>query len=150
MYDERKERLRGRLLSFLEMCSRFLGNQSVTRHYNVSFCKKLQSRDWNDLYRNMFHTMLSKQQCQLAKGRDDIGYEKGENNVQGISKPSSGITLIVLIYSWLTELCKWDDRILRAAMPWTLSTLIVCCILGSRQLLSLSVFIWSTERRYAE
>ena len=45
MYDERKERLRGRLLSFLEMCSRFLGNQSVTRHYNVSFCMKLQSRD---------------------------------------------------------------------------------------------------------
>lgn len=35
-------RLRGRLLSFLEICSRFLGTQSVTRHYNVSFCKKLQ------------------------------------------------------------------------------------------------------------
>jgi len=45
-HNEYKERLRGRLLSFLEMYSRFLGIQSVTRHNNVLFCKKLQSRDW--------------------------------------------------------------------------------------------------------
>ena len=51
------------------------------------------------------------------------------------------------MHSCLTELCKWVDRILSAAMLWTLSTLIVCFILGSRQLLSLAVFIRSNERR---
>ena len=32
-------------LSFLEICSRFLGIQSFISHYNASFCKNLRSRD---------------------------------------------------------------------------------------------------------
>ena len=39
------ETVRGRLLSFLEICSRFLGIQSAISHYNASFCKNLRSRD---------------------------------------------------------------------------------------------------------
>jgi len=46
--------------------------------------------------------MLSLQQYQQAKGSHDIGYEKGENNVQGISKSSSGIPLIV-VYLFLAH-----------------------------------------------
>ena len=65
---------------------------------------------------------------------------------QGISKSSSGIPLIV-VHAFLAHIAmqvSWQNF---AAMLWTLSTLIVCFILESRQLLSLSVFTRSSERR---
>ena len=65
---------------------------------------------------------------------------------QGISKSSSGIPLIV-VHAFLAHIAmqvSWQNF---AAMLWTLSTLIVCFILESRQLLSLAVFIRSNERR---